>query len=210
MDVYKQSRAANKVMLYAVSRVGEFVKKLPFYWSPEHPYHLIIPYLHYKNKVVGYLGRHIYRDYGKRFIQHAPNDYLFNQHLVSSYSARYLFVVESPLDALLFGCVASRGDRLTDRQVNLLKTSGKEIVLIPDRKQGEWEGYMTLAEEQNWFVSIPKLPGETNPESEKPSDISHSIRQNGLLFTIERTMQGTTRNYIRARAEMNLRNVKRI
>ena len=208
MDVYKQSLSANKVMQYAVSRVGEFVKNLPFYWSPEHPYHLLIPYLHYKNKIVGYLGRHIYRDYGKRFIQHAPNDYLFNQHLISSYNARYLFVVESPLDALLLGCVASRGDRLTDRQANLLRTSGKEIVLIPDRKQGEWEGYLELAEKQNWFVSIPRWTGETNPESEKLSDISHSFRQNGLLFTIETVMQHTTRNFTRAVIEMNQRNIR--
>jgi hypothetical protein len=104
--------------------------------------------------------------------------------------------------------VASRGDRLTDRQVNLLRTSGKEIVLIPDRKQGEWEGYLKLAEKQNWFVSIPKWTGETNPESEKLSDISHSIRQNGLLFTIETVMQHTTRNFTRAVIEMNHRNIR--
>ena len=203
LNVYQSETAANKVMEYAVRRVGTFVKNLPFYWSPEHPYFLLIPYLHYGNKVIGWLGRHIYRKSGpKRFIQHAPSDYVFNQHLISAYSARYLFVVESPLDAMLLGCVAVRNDRMTERQENLLKVSGKDIVLVPDLKQGESGGFLEIAERNQWFVSIPDFAG-TTAKAHRKSDLADSVVSNGLLYTIEAVMGGTTRNFKRARIELS-------
>jgi hypothetical protein len=208
MDVYLKHNAANKVMQFAVSRLGDFAKKLPLYWCEKHAYYLIMPYVHYNDKVVGYLGRHIYKKYGAgRFIQQAPKDYLFNQHLVTTYGARYLFVVESPMDAMLLGCMATRNDRLTEKQINLLKVSGKDIVMIPDFKKGEWEGFIQTAKDNQWFVSIPQWTGKSNPDSLKSTDMGQSIQKNGLLYTIETVMKATTRNYERAKIELAARSV---
>lgn len=196
LDMYQSNKSANKVMKYARERFGpDFVKKFPFFWTEEHPYYLILPYYHYKEKVVGYLGRHIYIDHGsRRFIQQAPSDYLYNQHLLSTYSARYLFVVESPMDAVQLGCVAVRNDKLTAKQINLLKVSGKDIVMMPDYKKGEWEGFVKIAHDNNWFVSVPRWTGRTNPEKLRTTDIGQSIIKNGLLYTIELLMSATTRD----------------
>jgi len=205
LDVAHIDPAANKVMQYAAKerRLGYLVKELPLMWSPEQPYYMLIPYIHYNDKIVGYLGRHIFRKSGpKRFIQKAPKDYVFNQHLISSYDARYLFVVESPLDALILGCVAVRNDRMTEKQVNLLKVSGKEIVLIPDRKEGEWDGFFQIAKENNWFVSVPRWPG--HERWERASDIAECARKNGRLYTIETIMDAATRNLNKAREMITL------
>ena len=207
MDVNQREPAANKVMEYLVKerRLGPLVKDLPIMWSPDEAYYFLIPFIHYNEKVVGYLGRHIFRKKGpKRFIGKAPADYMFNQHLISTYKARYLFVVESPLEAMLLGCVASRGDRLTERQVNLLKVSGKDIVLVPDRKKGEWVGYLDIAKKEDWFVSVPRGTGTETWERE--DDISDMVARNGLLFTIEELMASATRNYKKVEVTMKQRN----
>jgi len=209
VDIYESNTTAQKVMKYAHKRFGsDFCRTFPLYWTEEHPYFLIMPYFHYKDKIVGYLGRHIYHTHGaKRFIQRAPNDYLFNQHLLSTYSARYLFVVESPMDAALLGCVAARNDRLTERQINLLKVSGKDIVMVPDCKVGESSEFVRQAEDQKWFVSVPNWTGKANPASLKTTDIGRSITKDGLLFTIELLMKRTTRNYVKVNTELHLRSV---
>ena len=209
LDAYKGNKSANKVMQYARGRMGrQFVENFPLYWTEKHPYYVIMPYFHYKDKIIGYLGRHIYHTHGpKRFLQRAPSDYLFNQHLLSTYNARYLFVVESPMDAALLGCVASRNDRLTEKQINLLKVSGKDIVMVPDCKSGEYEEFVRQAEENNWFVAIPEWTGKSNPDALKTTDIGRSVVKDGLLFTIELMMKGATRNFVRANIELNIRSV---
>ena len=208
-DAYLKNTSANKVMTYTHGRMGrEFADNFPLYWTEKHPYYVILPYYHYKEKIVGYLGRHIYHTKGpKRFIQRAPNDYLFNQHLLRNYNARYLFVVESPFDAALLGCVAARNDRLTNKQINLLKVSGKDIVMVPDCKAGESTEFVRQAEENNWFVSIPKWTGNHNPDILRTTDIGQSVTKNGLLYTIELMMKGATRNFVRVNIELKIRSV---
>ena len=204
LDIYESNTTASKVMQYARDRMGSsFCRTFPLYWTEKHPYYVIMPYFHYKDKIVGYLGRHIYHTKGpKRFIQRAPNDYLFNQHLLTTYSARYLFVVESPMDAALLGCVAARNDRLTEKQINLLKVSGKDIVMVPDFKAGEYSEFLRQAEANGWFVSIPDWTGKTNPDSLRTNDIGNSIVKDGLLFTIQLMMRATTRNYVAANIKL--------
>jgi hypothetical protein len=100
------------------------------------------------------------------------------------------------MDAALLGCVASRNDRLTEKQINLLKVSGKDIVLVPDYKAGEFSEYLRQAKDNNWFVSVPKWTGKDNPDILRTADIGSSIVKDGLLFTIQLMMQATTRNYV--------------
>ena len=110
--------------------------------------------------------------------------------------------VESPMDAALLGCVAARNDRLTEKQINLLKVSGKDIVMVPDFKAGEYSEFLRQAEDNGWFIANPKWTGKDNPAILKTTDIGRSIVKDGLLFTIQLMMQGTTRNYTRAKVEL--------
>jgi len=164
LDVYKGNKSANKVMQYARGRMGrQFVEDFPLYWTEKHPYYVIMPYFHYKDKIT--------------------------------------------MDAVLLGCVAARNDRLTEKQINLLKVSGKDIVMVPDCKTGEYTEFLRQAEENNWFVAIPEWTGKSNPDSLKTTDIGRSVVKDGLLFTIELMMKGATRNFVRANIELNIRSV---
>jgi len=111
------------------------------------------------------------------------------------------------MDAALLGCVASRSDRLTDKQINLLKVSGKDIVMVPDCKRGETSSFFKQAKDNNWFISIPHWTGRWNPDILKTTDIGRSVVKDGLLYTIELMMKATTRNYERVKVELNIQSV---
>ena len=182
-------KRAMEVADYVIDRTRSLINRFPFMWSPMHPYHFIIPYEHYRGRIVGYVGRSVRPNAKKRFIGKAPQDYVFNQHLLSTNNAKYLFIVESPLDAISLQCLATRSARLTEKQMNLIKVSGKVPVLIPDLKANESGAFFEAAKKNNWYLSIPDW------ERTGATDITDSVKKGGLLYTIDAVMKGTTRNY---------------
>ena len=86
------------------------------------------------------------------------------------------------MDASLLGCVAVRNARLSPKQINLLRVSGKDIVMIPDMKKGEWGEFVSTAQEHNWYVSVPDWGGKANPDPLRTTDIGQSVQKNGLLL----------------------------
>ncbi len=188
----ESSRAAEEVMAYLWERSPLFLESdFPFMWSPKHPEHLLIPYIHYDDQIVGYLGRHIDVASGDgRFIQRSPSDYMFNQYLMNANDQKYLYVMESPLDAILMQGIATRDNRLTKRQINLLNTTHRQPVLIPDLHTGEASAYITAAEDNNWLIAAPDW------EYKDPGEAIHRI---GLLNTIEAITESMTNNYSRAK-----------
>lgn len=199
------STAKGKAVLnYLWERGPRYLGAHPFYWSSAYPDHLIIPWVHDKERIVGWVGRHIYKNKGAdRFIyppEGKPADYLFNQHLIRSHAGRTLFVVEGELDAIPLGCVASRGPNLTKKQINLLRMSGKDVVMIPDRDAPQ--SFIKIAEAQGWKVACPKWsslkPGEIT------KDVSQAVRQYGTLYTIESLMNSITDNRLTIQAFYSL------
>ncbi len=184
-EAAKKNKAANKVFRELAKKDPVNIDRFPYMWAPgELSYYYIIPFFHYHDQVVGYVGRHIYRKTGeKRFIGRAPSDYMFNQHIITGKRGKYLIVVESPLDAIALNCVAARGSRLTQKQVNLLKVSGKEIVLLPDLVKEEWRWFLDTARDNDWLISCPEFTGHE-------TDTMRSVVKNGLLLTIEQILKG--------------------
>ena len=180
VDVANHNKQAMKVFDYLLTRDNTHLRTFPYMWSPKHPNHLIVPFMHFNNQIVGWLGRHIYKQYGAdRFIGYAPKDYMFNQHLLSLRSSKYAFVLESPMDAITLECIATRGDRLSQKQINLLKMSGQEPVLIPDLIKGEGNEFINIAEKNEWNISVPDFLDK------KIKDVGGSVMTNGRLFTLE-------------------------
>ncbi len=191
VDWARKDRKAIRVLEWLTERDRFTHRTFPYQWSPKHPNHVIVPFFHFRNKIVGYLGRNIKAKTAKnRFIGKAPSDYLFNQHLLSLQSYRYAFIVESPMDAIQLECVATRGDRMTKKQINLLKLSGKEPILIPDYKDQTGLEFINIAKENQWFVSLPDFIKDSGME-----DVSDSLMGNGKLFTIYQIVHGKTKNY---------------
>lgn len=195
LDVYQTNKTARKVYDAIEERGSFFLDQHPFLWTEEYPYYYIIPYLHY-GKVVGYLGRHIYVDHGpKRFIQRAASDYMFNQHIIPRYRGKFLPVLESPMDAIALNGVAIRNSRMTEKQINLLKNSGKTPLIIPDCKKQEWMPFVETAKEQGWPVSVPDV-------FKNCKDVGESIKTYGLLYTVREFVGSQTTNYMEAHVKL--------
>jgi hypothetical protein len=188
---------AEEVLGYLFERSPLYLNdEFPFLWTPRYPQHLIIPFMHFDGKVVGYLGRHINKaDGADRFIQRAPADYMFNQHLLSGGENKYTFVMESPMDAILLRGVATRSNRITERQINLLKVSNKEPILIPDQMGDESISYYQTAKEHGWKIAVPEWPFK---------DAGEAIQKMGLLSTIETLTTSMTTNYMQVRGRLGI------
>lgn len=185
---------ADAVRSYLEHRSPMFLEcGFPFMWSDKHPKHLLVPFIHHRDKIVGYLGRHCEAtDGADRFIQRCGRDFMFQQSLYRG-PEPYLLVVESPLDAILLKGIATRSNRLSQKQINLLKRSNKKVVMVPDLKKNEAGHYITAAEENGWMVSVPdwsvKDPGE-------------AITKYGLLAAMDMIMDNTTDNYTKAKIKI--------
>jgi len=158
-----------------------------FWWSPEMPTKLIIPFFHH-DRVVGYMGRDIRvkgADPG-RFVQTAASDYLFDQHRIRTLGGKYVFVMESPMSAIPLSGTATRANRLTAKQINFLKVSDKTPILIPDYKGEEWKPYLNLAEQEQWPVSTPNWPYK---------DVGEAMQEMGCLKVATILMNSMTLNY---------------
>lgn len=199
-EAVEEDERAIAVLNYLNNRSPLLLGAHPFMWSPIHPEHLLVPYVHH-GTIVGYMGRHIGESAGqKRFLQRSRPDYMFNQHLLSKGAGKYAYVLESPLDAILMQGVATKENRLTKRQVNLLKSCGKEPVLIPDIKKGEAAPYVTTAEENDWFISVPEWPNGFTFK-----DVGEAIQRIGLLATIEAITSSMTKNYASAKIKLGVK-----
>lgn len=201
-EVATQDKRAQRVQDYLLNKRGEVYRDLyPFLWTPEKPDFLIIPYLHYKDQVVGYLGRDITKTTGKdRFIQRAPQDYMFGQHTLFQKSARYVLVMESPLAAIALRGVATRGSTFTDKQINLLKISGREPILVPDKIKRETSSYLDTAESNKWRIAVPK-------DDKGIKDPGDMIRRYGVLYTMEYLVSNATFNYTKAKVQLNTKGI---
>lgn len=166
----------------------------PFVWSTEHPDYVIIPFVHYRDRIVGYMGRNIHKKSGSgRFIQKAQSDYMFNQHLLSRDAGRYIIVTESPMEAILLQGVGVRENRLTKKQINLLNSSGRIPILVPDQLSDESKPFLDAAKENDWYVSVPDFGGK---------DAGVSIQNRGLLWTVEQIMSEKTKDYGKTKFRM--------
>lgn len=109
------------------------------------------------------------------------------------------------MDAVAMDCLASRAARLTQKQINLLNLSGKDIVLIPDRDAPE--AFIETAKAQGWLLACPEWGSKGKHKQIK--DIGESVEVNGCLKTIELIMQSVTDNHLKAEMFYNMNKAKK-
>jgi len=197
-EAVDDSDDAVEVMAYLYDRSPLYLENdFPFLWTPKYPSHLIIPFIHF-NKVVGYLGRNVRKNSGSdRFIQRAPPDYMFNQHFLTQGESRHIFVMESPMEAILLQGVGVRSNRLTEKQVNLLKVSNKIPILIPDQQGEESSQFYHIGREHGWEMAVPDWPYK---------DSGEAIEKIGLLSTIKILTSSSSKNYMKIRGILGISN----
>ena len=152
-----------------------YLEDYQFYWTPKIGFsnRVIIPFLK-DNVIVGYTARSI-GDGKPKYISEQQPGYVFN--LDRQHGNRNVVIVcEGPFDAISIDGCALLGAEIKDSQNWLLKQSGKEIVLIPDRDKA---GLLTVEQalEYGWSVSMPNWPDGIK-------DVNDAVIKLGRLATL--------------------------
>ena len=155
---YSDNPNFQRVALY-VQSLGEQIFKDEIYWSPINLFNkrFIIPF-YFQNTIVGYTARYYEKNAPKnipKYMTKCSDGFLFNNHFLDDWNRKYIILVEGPLDARAVNGVAYLKDTLEPKQIAWLRSSGKEIILLPDRGKSA-RAAIEQAIEQNWYVSMPR------------------------------------------------------
>ena len=129
-------------------------------WSPDMAEHIIIPLMYHK-QCFGYTAR-LTRptknaNEPKYYLTNSSKFMLGAEHLEDEFRKK-IILVEGPFDAIAISGIAIMGNKITDKQMQYLRTTDKEIIIFPDRDDGG-QKLIDCALENDWAVSLPDLNG---------------------------------------------------
>lgn len=183
------------VVLYLNSRGEEILTSYDYYYSPlktleeDFSRKIIIPFK-YQDRIVGWTARSV--DTGKKkYYSNCQPNFLFNNEILYDYQRKYVVVVEGPFDAIAIDGVAVLGNKISKGQIEWLKSSKKEIIVLPDRDNKK-SHLVDTALENDWYVSFPWNPCGVWETTIK--DAADAVKTYGKLFTIKCIMDYKTKN----------------
>lgn len=171
----------------------------PFLYKTMPRRGIVIPFTH-DNQVVGHTTRFL-DDKTPRYIQEIQHGYVFGTDLQGK-DWQYAIVVEGVFDALSINGLAVLHAEINDAQVRLIRSLGREVVVVPDQD----EAGMKLADravELGWAVSMPVWP-------EGVKDVNDAVIRLGKLATLITIMQSreTSRIKIELRKKQLVKSFK--
>ena len=140
--------------------------------------HVVIPFTH-DNKIVGYTCRFL-DDRQPKWINDTQMGYVFGTDLQQA-NWQTAIVVEGVFDALCIDGLAVLHAEINDAQVRLIRSLGKEVVVVPDQDEAGMK-LVDRAVELGWAVSMPAWP-------EGVKDVNDAVRKFGKLGTLLTIMQ---------------------
>lgn len=172
-----------EVLSYVNDRGPMILNNWQYYWTPNNWKSLnkrfIIPF-YYKKKIVGWTARYASNRVPpslSKYYSETPTDYMFNMDLLNS-EQESIILVEGVIDAIAIDGVAVLGNRLSDRQVSMLKRSGKKIIVVPDRNESG-DKLVEQAIKCGFSVSVPE-------RSSQVDDIASAVKRFGVLYILEK------------------------
>ena len=182
-----------EVLSYVKSRGTEITKAS--YWSPEEKWkHRAIFPCRYRDQIVGWTGRlvHPASNDNPKYLNEVPANYLANCDIMNDFTRKYILMPEGFLDALVIDGISPFGAKLSAAQVNWIKESGKEVIIIPDRdKSGQHLIDHALANE--WCVAFPCLTrGGNNWWEDDVKDCAEAVKRYGRLYTLRSILETKT------------------
>ena len=139
---------------------------------------IVIPFTH-DNQVVGHTTRFT-DDRTPRYIQDIQYGYVFGTDLQGA-TWQYAIVVEGVFDALSINGLAVLHAEINDAQVRLIRSLGREIVVVPDQDEAGMK-LVDRAVELGWAVSMPDWPADVK-------DVNDAVIRLGRLATLLTIMQ---------------------
>ena len=160
--------------------------------------HVTIPFT-YDGKVVGWTARFL-DDKAPKYINHTQPGYVFGTELQHT-DWHYAIVVEGIFDALSIDGLAVMHNTISDAQARLIRSLGKEIIVVPDQDRAGIE-LIDRALELGWSVSVPDW-------TDGIKDVNDAVVKFGKLATLLTIMQA--RETSRIKIELRKKNlVKRL
>jgi hypothetical protein len=168
-------------------------KKYEFYLTTETQSNLhkrvIVPF-YWKGQVIGYTGRAIVDGVKPKYYNSYEANIVFNMDMQKRES-KFVLVMEGPFDAMAVDGVATLGDHISEVQVDVIESLGKEVIVVPDfdlkevRGKKVWTGerLVDLALEYGWHVSFPIW-------KDKYKDVSKAVEKYGKLYTMKSILEG--------------------
>jgi len=140
--------------------------------------HVVIPFT-FNNTIVGYSCRFL-DNRTPKYINETQPGYVFGTDLIKS-SWQYVIVCEGIFDALSISGLAVLHSEINDAQARLIRSLGKEIIVVPDQDKAGI-ALIDRAVELNWSVSIPDWPNDVK-------DINDAVKKFGRLGALLTIMQ---------------------
>jgi Toprim-like len=139
---------------------------------------VVIPFTHDK-KIVGYATRYL-DDRTPKYINNIPHGYVFGTDLQQP-DWQSVIVVEGVFDALSINGLAVLHADINDAQVRLIRSLGREVVVVPDQDEAGMK-LVDRAVELGWAVSMPEWPAGVK-------DVNDAVIHMGRLATLLTIMQ---------------------
>jgi hypothetical protein len=139
---------------------------------------VVIPFTH-DNQVVGHTTRFL-DDRTPRYIQDIQHGYVFGTDLQKD-TWQSVIVVEGVFDALSINGLAVLHAEINDAQVRLIRSLGREVVVVPDQDEAGMK-LVDRAVELGWAVSMPEWPADVK-------DVNDAVIRWGRLATLLTIMQ---------------------
>jgi len=150
----------------------------PFLYKTMPRRGVVIPFTH-NNQVVGHTTRFL-DDRTPRYIQDIQPGYVFGTDLQRD-DWQVAIVVEGVFDALAISGLAVLHAEINDAQVRLIRSLGKDIIVVPDQDAAGMK-LVDRAVELGWAVSMPEWP-------EGVKDVNDAVIRLGRLGTLLTIMQ---------------------
>jgi len=139
---------------------------------------VVIPFT-YDNQVVGHTTRFL-DDRTPKYIQDIQPGYVFGTDLQKD-TWQSVIVVEGVFDALSINGLAVLHAEINDAQVRLIRSLGREVVVVPDQDDAGMR-LVDRAVELGWAVSMPEWPSDVK-------DVNDAVIRWGRLATLLTIMQ---------------------
>ena len=150
----------------------------PFLYKTMPRRGVVIPFTH-NNQVVGHTTRFL-DDKPPRYIQDIQHGYVFGTDLQRD-NWQLAIVVEGVFDALSINGLAVLHAEINDAQVRLIRSLGREVVVVPDQDEAGMK-LVDRAIELGWAVSMPEWPKGIK-------DVNDAVIRLGRLGTLLTIMQ---------------------
>jgi DNA primase len=130
-----------------------------------------------------------------KYIHHSQPGYVFGTDLQRA-DWQYVIVCEGVFDALSINGLAVLHQEINDRQVKLIRSLGKEVIVVPDQDAAGLN-LVDRAVELGWSVSMPDWQG--------CKDINDAVIKYGQLATLISILE--SRESSRVKIELRKRQI---